>query len=1016
MKIILRHLLYVVVVACTVSLQSANAQFSFRHLTTRNGLIQGTVEYFLEDQRGYMWMTTQAGLNRFDGQKFDAFVHNDRDSQSIGKGQLHGLVEAPGGDIWIGTEVCVSRYVRSSNKFRNYYVNDASGKRLFSHHNVFYANDSTVWYLNNPEGVVAMNYHTGRKRIVLPETGFRFESATQIVHFDPSKEILWLKQPFGILKFNCRTKHRQYYFTGRDKDAFRERLEVFALYSVDHQSFWLSTNAGLVHLQNGKFELHDIDIDFINDPVYSLAMNKDNQLWITTSKSGLIVYDTAKRIVVHRLAHKPFQENTLLHNHLSSVFVDSKGVVWANVDPQSVDVIYPSKMAPVKFADDPLDPDDLNNVGIRGLSEDKAGNLWVGTIGEGIRKFSQKDKSVTAFRAENGLLQNNIRGILTDSQGNIWFCTKEGLNVIRPGKTQLESITIKGIKDPAGANYTKGIIEVAPDQYVVATMGGLYTLNSIGAYKLLADEKEAFSGALYFDPPKKLLYAGRADKDLRCYKLTDRQAEVVFDALPGFNILTMTPEGQNLWIGTDNGLVHYNPAKRSVIKIFSVKDGLPDHVIYAVLSDHRGGYWLSTNKGISRFDGKSNFRQIRHTGNIEFNSFAAWKSSDGGMFFGSVEGLFQIYPKSFDNPSSRGLVLKNLVVNDSDYFDIGSKAEETIKLAHDRNNVRVEAAVLDFISRIEPVFQYRFRDGKDQGNWLTNGSDPVFKFGNLSPGNYVLEVRALDANGFYTELKSVSFQISPPFWQTWWFIFLTLLLVVTGLYLLVKYYLKRQQLAERKLTNRIIDAQELERLRMSQDIHDDVNNTLAAAKGYLQNFDSDTITDLTENAARSTALIQKATEDLRNITHNLRPVEFEKYNLSEVIQQRVRQWNEVPDIDFEFILAGKERKLNPQCELMIYRIITESVQNIRKHSRANSSIIQLIYQEQNLVVSLEDDGVGFQEQNKNENKKEGIGLKNLYSRAQFIKAVLEINSDENGVLVQLTVPYVLNAYDPHYSG
>ena len=208
-------------------------------------------------------------------------------------------------------------------------------------------------------------------------------------------------------------------------------------------------------------------------------------------------------------------------------------------------------------------------------------------------------------------------------------------------------------------------------------------------------------------------------------------------------------------------------------------------------------------------------------------------------------------------------------------------------------------------------------------------------------------------------------------------------------------------------TVRAIDnAQESERRRIAQDLHDDVGNTLAAAKGMLGTVSRKLLVQIDyPEVLRAQSLIEKAGQDLRTISHNLIPVEFEKYKLSDVIRQSVERANSAAEtIQFEYVHAGVERQLTPERSLVVYRIINELINNILKHSGARSAIIQLVYQPESLVVSVEDDGKGFQVVNSGISAA-GIGLKNVSSRSIYIGATLDISSDTSGTYVLVEVPY-----------
>ena len=994
------------------------AQYSFRHLTNRNGLIQGSVYYFLEDKSGYIWMSTQAGLNRFDGQVLKSFIHDESDSTSISKGEVRGLSEAPNGDIWMGTGLALSRYVRKTNRFENFYAKDKKGKKILTNHQAVYADDSTVWYLNSLEGLVRMNYRTGSKQVIHADAGFTHELRTDIAHFDPKTLSVWLSLASGILLYDSRSGTKKYFFTGRADDVFKEKLIVYGLFSKDGKTIWLSTNIGLVELRGGQFEIHQVGIDMSTNLVFSMDMTKNGNLWLSTSKSGLIIYSPAKRTVHRRVINNPLMENTLASDHVSKVFVDNSDMIWANVDPIGVDIIFSSGRIAEKYQDNVLNPNDFNKAAIRGICEDSNGSLWVGTSGEGLRRMTRQGV-IKRFGPESGAPQESVRGIISDKEKNVWIAARNGLFVLPAGRHKFRTLAIEG-DDLAKSNYIKGIIQTDQGHYLIATMAGIYGYD--GRKIKLLSAQDAFSGSMYYDKKQKELFAGRTGRGFRCYRFSGDTLIPRYDRLSGHGVMHILPDTiihktSLLWLGTDNGLIKLDRNTGKVLRTFSIKDGLPDKMIYSVMKANDGSLWMSTNRGLARMSRKEEFQSIRHTEEIEFNSYASLKAEDGSLYFGAAQGLFHLSPESLAKASSRGLRLFGLWVNDSIYHHILNPGDRNhLHFRHYENNLIFELAALDYSASVDPVFEYRRVRPGGKSRWIKNGSDPLVRFQNLPPDSYHFEFRALDANGFYTASQNVVITIYPPFWQRWWFIALICLATTGALSWAVRLYIRKQQLIQQKLTGRVIAALESERLRIAMDIHDDVNNTLAAAKGYIQNVVENDKGVSSKSAEYSRDLIQKATEDLRNITHDLMPVKFDLYNLPDVVEQRVQEWNEESGIHFTYILAGSFFKLRPESELMIYRIVTEIVNNIKKHSKATRSIVQLVYQEKFLVLSIEDNGVGFDWSEKSENRTRGIGLKNIYSRAGYLKADFQVSSDKNGVLVHLTIPYAYNTANSGSSG
>jgi signal transduction histidine kinase len=191
----------------------------------------------------------------------------------------------------------------------------------------------------------------------------------------------------------------------------------------------------------------------------------------------------------------------------------------------------------------------------------------------------------------------------------------------------------------------------------------------------------------------------------------------------------------------------------------------------------------------------------------------------------------------------------------------------------------------------------------------------------------------------------------------------------------------------------IITVQEDERKRIAQDLHDDAGNSLAAVKNMLIQR---------KNPALIEKEIDEIIQNVRNISHDLMPVDFKEYQLPDIIRHTVNKFKDHHGINFDYDQTGTVRKLHPVVELVIYRIINELITNSIKHSEATNVMIQLIYQSDSLVVMVEDNGIGMKTDGE---AKKGIGLKNIQHRATYINATLTIESDTKGSLVIIEIPY-----------
>lgn len=205
-------------------------------------------------------------------------------------------------------------------------------------------------------------------------------------------------------------------------------------------------------------------------------------------------------------------------------------------------------------------------------------------------------------------------------------------------------------------------------------------------------------------------------------------------------------------------------------------------------------------------------------------------------------------------------------------------------------------------------------------------------------------------------------------------------------------YVLELMTVKNELSTKVIQTQETERQRLAKDLHDDLGGTLSTIKGQAAN----------ENASSETLnLIEKAIEDLRNVSRNLMPPELQKAGLAGSVHQAIERLRNSSKTEFIFISFGREVRLEADTELNIYRIIGELLNNILKHAGASKGVVQLLYYDDHLLISIEDNGVGI----KTEEKNWGIGLKNINSRVEYLKAELSIDTGPYGTTVIIKVPY-----------
>ncbi|MCK8493437.1 histidine kinase [Spirosoma sp. RP8] len=1012
-----------------VSTQLARAQrpFYVRHLTTADGLSQGSCYYIIKDSRGFMWISTQNGLNRFDGTQFTAYRFNDQDSTTIGKGEVRGIVEAPSGDLWIGTEECLNQYIRRTNTFRRIYATDRQGRRLSALQEPFFADDSTVWYASNQEGIMKLNYRTGRKTSIHPSVKPKFSISTEWIEHQPAQKTLIYLLPTGFARYNYQTHELKTFLTGSPTDQPIQNKHAYPstkgiLFHSIHRCHVRGPHYGNYCLAGaqGIFEFDATLTRLIrHHPLRSgtslyrfVSIDEDAQgrWWLGASGSGVWLYNPDSMRLLREITPGGPKVGALLTNQVAEVYVDNLGLVWTNSDPFGIDVIYPNAYMVETIADDPTDTTDLNNHPIRGMSEDQRGTIWIGTIDGGIRYYNSTTGSMKAYTAKQGVTtEGNVRHILRTRDGRLLVANLQGLLQYDPKKDRFVDIPNPLCND-ADCQFARGLCELPDGRFVMATYGGLFLLSPNLKPLARVDADGTYFGSLYFDPATSLLYTARRDQDLVVYRYEHDQLVRQYITLPGYNIMAFYPDTVRrcLWLCTDRGLVRFDPITRKAVRTYTVRDGLPDDVVYCLLPDRKGRFWLSTNNGLAKFFPNEGIASpVVSTKGREYNSHAALIGSDGTFYFGGVHGLDRFMPDQLDSyKASVPVRIARFEVNDQPYqTDTFVGETQALNLSHKQNTFSIGLAALDYLSQGKSQFLYRLSEVDE--DWVPLVDANQVRYADLSPSDYIFQVRAIDARGQPTPITRLQINIKPPFWLRWWFWLFSGFLIALGVTYSITRYNRRKFTQQQRLLQNTLATQEAERGRIARDLHDDVGNTLAAIKGLLGLAqDRVAVAAQIPEVARAYAMLDKASNDLRLITHDLMPIEFEKYALPDIISHLVDRANRSSNTTFEFILFGDVHRLNPERELVLYRIIAELIQNALKHGGEGLAIVQLGYHSKQLNILVETP-LGDNRLNTTFSKQEsaGIGQKNITYRAEYLQAVLSTDSNAQSYTVMLDVPY-----------
>jgi serine phosphatase RsbU (regulator of sigma subunit)/streptogramin lyase len=497
--------------------------------------------------------------------------------------------------------------------------------------------------------------------------------------------------------------------------------------------------------------------------VSSIVESQSGTLWVGTLGGGINKFDReGPRFRTYKSESN--QEGSLSSNAVFSVCLGRNGVLWLGTDRSGLDRVtrHNTGITVKNFRNVPGDPASLSHNFVYAIHEDRKGNLWVGT-GFGLDLLEPETGAFRHYRSIPGdpasIGGNPIQTILESRSGVLWFgAIGGGLNRFHP---ETGSFT-RYLSEPGNPRTLTG------NALLSMTEGRSGTI-WIGTYGY---------GLNAFDPQ-----TGRVTRYLN---------EPGTSGTPLLYRVQCIHEDKNgfLWLGTfGGGLKRFQP-KTGDIRHFREKHGLPNDVVYGILEDGKGFLWLSTNKGLSRFDPRTytfnNYNARDGLQSNEFNSHAFFKAGSGEMFFGGINGLNSFFPAQVrDNPFVPPIVITDFRISNQPVTPgpgsvLNKHISETgsIALSHTHNVFSFEFVALDYTIPEKNRYAYMMV-GFDKDWNYTSYKKRFATYTNLDAGDYEFRVKGSNNDGVWNSAgASIKITIKPPLTKTWWFRILAALLAI----------------------------------------------------------------------------------------------------------------------------------------------------------------------------------------------------------------------------------------------
>jgi signal transduction histidine kinase/streptogramin lyase len=757
---------------------------------------------------------------------------------------------------------------------------------------------------------------------------------------------------------------------------------------------------------------------------WSICEDRTGTMWMVSHWGPLRKYDEVKN---------DWSRVQITSDHevsFHAVCEDRSGTLWFGTVDDAVLKLDRIRKPFSLYTKIPGDTSSLSSATVTGIFEDASGTLWIGTL-RGLDKLNASTDKFTHFRHDDrnpySLSDDRIWPILEDSKGMLWIGTSGGgLDEFDRSRQRfvhhtyslrdslsLPNNDVEALCESRDGKLWVGTNHASISEYAPASntfrrhFPGYAKTEGTGArvHAILEDHTGLIWAAV---PPTGLNSYDRPSNTWTQF-VCDPRARNDPDSIVARETLSLCEDRRGmLWVGTAKGLFRYD-RESGTFSRFSVKDGLADNFIDAILEDGSGRLWLCTANGLSRFEPQNgSFRNYDASDGVNIGTCklpTAHKNRKGEMFFGGSNGFVRFHPDSIkDNPFVPPIVITAFKKFDK-IVPLDSAISEThsIEMSYTENVFSFEFAALNYTSPEKNQYAYKL-EGFDN-DWIYCGTRRYATYTNLDGGSYIFRVKGSNNDGVWNaEGASIAVIVTPPFWKTWWFRvfgFVALLFSVGGSIRYVEMKKLRRRIEQ--LENE--RALERERSRISQDMHDEVGSSLSEiailselakkkpeeSEAHMQEI-SDLASEVIDNVSEIVWAMNPRNDTLDNLVAHLRRYAVKYLNLAQIRCKFAAPENIPP------------HHLTAEVRRNLFLVVKEALHNVVKHSHAREVSVTVKLVDRSVEIQIEDDGKGF---NVEVSAESGNGLGNMNKRMADIGGVLTMTSrPDHGTRIAMRVPVI----------
>lgn len=992
--------------------------YLFNRLSSSDGLNTNKVNCVFQDEKGFLWVGTENGIQRFDGRKFINFRSDGLDN-SIPPFGVDQILDAGNGRMWVrqGTEIGQFDPVM----FKYYKITVNPGIEQNSSSDLWMSSDSkgNVFLYTRRSELMCFDTETksftNKKRpIKIPDGWF-----VNYLYEDVKENKYYICSDSGLAIYNTVTKELQYkdHNPKNVSNPSWQNLRFVYNFFIDSQRTWWilyydSTSNGeayhVLHINPGTGQPIDgTYAKILENKKYEqfdwIFETSDNNLWIG-GVNALINYERDNRVYTQYIRPNP-GDFDIKCREIRQMYEDRESSFWFCTD-NGLYVIGRDQENAYNYIFENGPKDDIL---INSILQTEDNETWIGTWGKGIlilnNQFVMQDNNLY-----QGIKEKEFKMVWAlyqqEPEGFVWSGCRNGKIVVFDPKTKkaLHILCPPSMKEASVRQITA---DKSGNLWFGLQNGKLFRLNkndkiSNQSFREVNDFQASIFclnidsvGRIWVGTNKMGLYAMDSTGTKELFHFADEHQNV--PPLFGNTVYDVEQYNDSIFF-ISTGLLNILNINSGKIKRLSRYDGLPGNNVFKIKKDPEGILWFSTNNGL----GSYNYSKNMFASYTERNGFvyagkpanAKLQMRNGEIWFGGDNSLYGFTPEKLSHRSNP----LNVTLTDFKLFNTFIPLDsllslKEIQLKPEQNSFTIYFSSLSYAQQYNLIYYYKL-DGVNN-EWVMAERDLAAQYTTLPPGHYTFQVKCINLQGEESaNITSLSLTILPHFYQTWWFSILVIIAIG-----LLTYYIYRQRIIKLLAVERV-------RNKVARDLHDDVGSTLSTINILSSMAKTKLLTDPVKSSEYITKITdnsQQMMEAMDDIVWSIKPDNDSMLKILARMREYASGILEPKDVEIIFNIGEhiQELKLDMETRRDLFLIFKEAVNNAAKYSHCTKAEISLKLANQRLHLVVSDNGHGFDVNSADG----GNGLGNMQKRAELLKGTVEIKSQlTRGTTVSLDIP------------